>query len=111
MIRVLVQAWLNLSLYRACLTDRLWHAGTSSFGMSGVNCNLLVGSSSDTCSHFHTLRADSWQKERVWATPAVTRLLMHASVPEDRLEVWFVAHLDLSSLAYLQDHRCGPVLC
>ena len=49
---------------------RAWHAGTSSFGMSGVNAHLLVSARGQSSAGLDVAGAPlAWQRTRVWPAP------------------------------------------
>lgn len=77
-------------------------AGTSSFGMSGVNahaalCSAETGHSTGECTNL------PWQRLRHWFAPAQHALLSACAKLGGTIAM--VARLGSVSLAYLQDHQ------
>ena len=84
-------------------------AGTSSFGMSGVNAHalfsapdLVPGDPSDESSKFPAL---TWCAERHWVGPAAHRLLRSFSWGAAGGTCSFSVDLSAPNLAYLLDHQ------
>ncbi|CAL8465609.1 g5145 [Coccomyxa elongata] len=84
-------------------------AGTSSFGMSGVNAHALFsapdlapGDSSDESSKSPAL---TWRAERHWVAPAVQRLLRSFSWGAGGGTCSFSVDLSAPHLTYLLDHQ------
>jgi acyl transferase domain-containing protein len=77
-------------------------AGTSSFGMSGVNAHLLLTTAPPPEGHPPPARAQPWALHRFWPVPAASAL---AGAPSLRpgLAV-FSANLRAAKLAFLYDH-------
>lgn len=85
-------------------------AGTSSFGLSGVNCHAILArpASEQKPPRWQPNEAQQWRRLRCWAAPRVDLLLSFALPgfePKQRA-VMFVCLLHSAQLAYLQDHRC-----
>lgn len=83
-----------------------WAAGTSSFGMSGVNAHALLAA-----PHRSRVSSDAqlsaWRRKRCWPAPATSPLLLRSIGTQQGATGWlhFSLHPAIPSLAYLQDHR------
>ena len=87
---------------------KLLFAGTSSFGMSGVNAHAILSRQEATLGLKPPKQAAlPWRMQRCWATPVVSLLLTSAEAcrtPTQHLAS-FACRLDSAWLAYLYDHR------
>lgn len=81
-------------------------AGTSSFGMSGVNAHALLACPSVACSQEVPVAAALlWEKQRFWPVPPQHRLLLQLSGAAATHEYRFAASVSSSAaLGYLWDH-------
>lgn len=97
-------------------------AGTSSFGMSGVNAHLLLAAEGEAAHMDAPLGVVlPWQRQRHWPAPAPHPLLLNFSASlgggkGTAPQVAFSGSLGLARLALLQDHvACGtptlPTTC
>lgn len=90
-----------------------WHdAGTSSFGLSGVNAHLLLSASPAAAPPPSGAPAMPWSAQRFWpAPPACALLTAHLSAPPgagSTGSIRFAALIEGSAaLAFLWDHRVG----
>jgi hypothetical protein len=87
-------------------------AGTSSFGMSGVNAHALLSAGPATAAEHGTAPATAaavslrWQLQRYWPVPQQHRMLQLPRVVLPGQAVHFSAAVTATaSLAYLWDHR------
>lgn len=88
--------------------DWLLFAGTSSFGMSGVNAHAILSREEATFGlEVPKHAALPWRVQRCWATPVAGLLLTsaEASGKPAQHHVSFACRLDSAWLAYLCDHR------
>ncbi len=92
-------------------------AGTSSFGMSGVNAHLLLGPEVVGAPMAVDAVAGAvlpWQRQRHWPAPAPLALLLHCSAllsggKGTAPQVAFSCSLKLARLALLRDHVTGGI--
>ena len=96
-------------LEHACFVQEQGLAGTSSFGMSGVNAHALLGARPMN-SEPQPVRL-SWRRERTWPAPPRLALLAACtpSMTADRASVAFAADLGSAALSYLHDHQVSCV--
>ena len=83
-------------------------AGTSSFGMSGVNCHAIISgpAAPSSASSSAAEKQLTWQRQRLWGTPPAHPLLSQALLPAaSNGVVELVCKLDRPGLAFLWDHR------
>ncbi|CAL8465605.1 g5141 [Coccomyxa elongata] len=84
--------------------------GTSSFGLSGVNCHTLLAAPDQAVMAGASRQALPWRPARCWAGPRVSALLTSAmasllSSPQQQHAMVFACNLSAPHLAFLQDHR------
>eukprot|EP00884_Botryococcus_braunii_P010934 jgi/Botrbrau1/19842/Bobra.0124s0078.1 len=85
-------------------------AGTSSFGMSGVNAHLIVAPSHDSPQTLQPTRPTPgliWRKAYTWPAPSSHLLLTQVAGKPDGSEnsVTLMGPLNRAALAYLWDHQ------
>lgn len=78
-------------------------AGTSSFGMSGVNAHALLMAASDPTASEPSAFASSWVRERCW--PTCTHHPMLLSAKADTLAVECYLDWSAPSMAWARDHH------
>ena len=80
-------------------------AGTSAFGMSGVNAHVVFAAVSHARS---TTEEDAllFQRFRYWAVPPVNPLIRWAHGPNGAYT--FIINLGCTNTAYLADHQVSP---
>ncbi|BDA51455.1 probable oleandomycin polyketide synthase, modules 5 and 6 [Coccomyxa sp. Obi] len=82
--------------------------GTSSFGLSGVNCHTLLVKPDQAAMAEAPKQALPWRAARCWAAPRVSMLLTSAltsALASAQHAVVFACNLSAPHLAFLQDHR------
>ena len=84
----------------------LAYAGTSSFGMSGVNCHLLLSHPKQPLHHAGDSSIICWRHERVWAVPPLNALLLRVQPADTGSKTSFTCDVTAPALAFLWDHRC-----
>ena len=94
-----------------CVQDQSL-AGTSSFGMSGVNAHALLEAHPVALNCGAQPAGLSWRRQRTWPAPPRSALLASCtpSITPDRAPVAFVADLGSAALSYLHGHQvtCVP---
>lgn len=89
-------------------------AGTSSFGMSGVNAHLLLTAQSRSAPTLQRSMPLPWQRQRFWPAPLLSAMLaahLPSSVAEDHVTQLVAQPGSRQGLAFLWDHRVqGRVL-
>lgn len=84
-------------------------AGTSSFGMSGVNAHAIFSHTSASHLTEHPPAADPFQRKRYWPCPLPLHFTGQASCRAPQKPV-FVLDLMAPKLAFLCDHQIGGKL-
>ena len=74
-------------------------AGTSSFGMSGVNAHAIVSSSANV--GLGIVKPASLQTTRLWPLPVFSTLLARVAIPTTTSDALFECHLQQANLAYI----------
>lgn len=82
-------------------------AGTSSFGMSGVNAHAFVSSSAsrERCMQTSPIRPQLWHRSRTWPAPPPITLLAHVRQQRSQGKLLLTGEIRLANLSYLWDHR------
>lgn len=90
------------ALIKCCPLQGQGAAGTSSFGMSGVNAHAVL-CPSETQGGAEQQRSLIWQRARHWFAPAQHAMLALCAKSGDNIII--VARLGCASMAYLHDHQ------
>lgn len=69
--------------------------------MSGVNCHMLIGNSSQT--HMDNETRVIWKKEQIWALP-IMNILVTSCKPNGQM-CQFTTILGFAALDFLMDHK------
>lgn len=81
-------------------------AGTSSFGMSGVNAHAFVSSSAAGERYLQTspMRPQLWQRSRTWPAPPPIALLTHVRQQHSQGKLLLAGQVRRANVSYLWDH-------
>ena len=90
-------------------------AGSSSFGMSGINAHLILEPGSIISTN-HSRNTAAWRRTRCWPKPKAYALLESGRAGNG--EATFVCNMQAARLAYLAEHQVTqcivsylPILC